>query len=335
MLPPGKLPPELLSRLIASSPTTDPRLLLGPGLGLDCAVVDYGTTLLVFKSDPITFATDQIGWYLVQVTTNDIATTGALPRWLLVTMLLPERSTSPELVLDLNSQITRACIEAGMVLIGGHTEITTGLDRPILVGTVIGEVAPDKLVTPLGARPGNRLMVTKGVPIEATAILARELPDRLSPSLSETEISEARQFLFNPGISVRREARLAVEAGDVTAMHDPTEGGLAGALWELSQACGHALFVDMDKIPIPPISQKICQLLQIDPFAAIASGALLLTAAESSAGRIQAALTGEGIPCVDIGWIEAGSPGVWRISKGEKSLLPRPLRDEIARVFEG
>ncbi len=251
-LPVGKLPPDLLARLIARAPATDARVRLRPGPGLDCAVVDLGDRLLVVKSDPITFATDDIGWYLVQVNANDLATTGAVPRWLMLTMLLPEGASTPALVEQWAGQVYGACRELGIDVIGGHTEVTHGLARPILAATLIGEAQAQRLVTPRGAQPGDRLLLTKGVPIEATALLAREFPSRLEEHLSQAELSEAQAFLTRPGISVVRDAALAMQAGKVTAMHDPTEGGLAGALWELAEACGHGLWFNPGRVPLPP-----------------------------------------------------------------------------------
>jgi hydrogenase expression/formation protein HypE len=239
-LPLGKLPPELLARLLAKAPVNDPRVLLGPGIGLDCAVIDLGTQVLVFKSDPITFATDDIGWYAVQINANDVATTGADPRWMLATLLLPEKQTTPALAEKIFDQLVRAANDLQISVVGGHTEVTYGLNRPILVGTLIGEVQRENLVTPAAVQPGDRLLLTKGVPIEGTALLAREFPGRLRPALSEAEIETAAAYLYQPGISVVRDARIATRAGRVTAMHDPTEGGLASALWELAEASGRA-----------------------------------------------------------------------------------------------
>lgn len=133
-LPVGKLPQDLLAAILARAPVSDPRVLLGPGIGLDCAVIDNGEHLTVYKSDPITFATDQIGYYLVQVNANDIATTGARPLWLLVTLLLPDQRATPELAGTIMAQVHAACRDLGVSVIGGHTEITAGLDRPIAIG---------------------------------------------------------------------------------------------------------------------------------------------------------------------------------------------------------
>jgi hydrogenase expression/formation protein HypE len=331
-LPPGKLPPELLARMLQTLPTHDPQVRLGPGIGLDCAVIDMGSTLWVLKSDPITFATEEIGWYLVQVNANDIATTGARPRWLMATFLLPEKGASAALVEKLAGQLARACDALGITVIGGHTEITTGLNRPLAMGTLIGEVSPERLVTPQGIRPGDRILLTKGAPIEATAILARERPEQLSGVLSQSEIEEAQGFLVHPGISVLRDAQIAVSAGQVTAMHDPTEGGVATALWELAEAGGCTLRVDPAAIPIPPLARKVCRAFGIDPLGAIASGALLLTAPPADSQSIIQALGAEGIPCTEIGWVEPGPAQVLVAATGQP--LPRPARDEIARVFE-
>ncbi len=332
-LPVGKLPVDLLAGWLSRAPTSDPRLILGPGVGLDCAILDYGETLLALKTDPITFATDQIGWYAVQVNSNDIATTGATPRWFMTTILLPENQTTPEMVEAILTQVFRACEAIGVSVIGGHTEITYGIDRPILVATMIGEVGRDRLVTPRGATPGDRLLLTKGVPIEATAILARELPDRLRKTLNEAELRQAANFLFDPGISVLGEAQLATAVGRVSAMHDPTEGGLAMALWELAEASQRTLLVDLRTVPVPEISGRICKALGIDPMAAIASGALLLAAPEKEAAKIRLAWEAEGIPYAEIGGVEAGLPEVWDISEGKRVELKRPERDEIARLF--
>ncbi|MCP4425118.1 MAG: AIR synthase [Chloroflexi bacterium] len=333
-LPLGKLPPDLLAALLAQATTADPDVLLGPGVGLDCAVVRTGDTLLVFKSDPITFATDEIGWYLVQINANDIATTGATPRWLLATLLLPEGQTTAVSVTIIMTQITDVCRELNIALIGGHTEITYGLDRPIVVGTLVGAVTPERLVTPRGATPGDRILLTKGVPIEAVAILAREFPERLADDLSASELAQARDFLTNPGISVLRDAQIAARAGKVTAMHDPTEGGLAGALWELAEASGRSLVVNPALIPIPPLAARICRVFGLNPLATIASGALLLTASPEAAKSIRQALLAAGIACAEIGWVEEGSAAVWREGGNGRILLPRPARDEIARVYE-
>lgn len=333
-LPIGKLPHELLAQLLAKAPLQDPRVMQGPGVGRDCAILDLGDVLLALKSDPITFATDEIGWYGVQVNANDIATAGAHPRWFIITLLLPEKFATADLAEKIAGQIFSACEALGVDVIGGHTEITHGIDRPILVGTMIGEVARDRLVTSQGAQPGDRLLITKGVPIEATAILAREFPDRLAGTLTPGEVEQAQNYLYDPGISVLKEALLAVETAQVTAMHDPTEGGLATALWELAQASDCSLHFDPDAVYVPELARRVCEIFDLDPFAAIASGALLLTSPPDDALAIRAALESQNIACVDIGRVEPGPTNVLQQTSAGLLPLPRPERDEIAKVFE-
>jgi len=334
ILPLGKLPPQLASLLLNQIPQFDPRVLLGPGIGLDCAVLDLGETCLVMKSDPITFATQDIGWYAVQICANDIATTGAQPRWFLTTLLLPEGKTTAEMVLRINEQVAKACQEIGVSVIGGHTEITYGLDRPILVGTMIGEVAKSNLISPKNAQPGNKLLLSKGIPIEGTAIIAKEFPEKLHPILSKGELQIALHAIYDPGISVLRDAQLAGKAGLVTAMHDPTEGGLAAALWELAEASGHTLIIQQEHIAISDISQKICSFFQLNPMATIASGALLMSVATEDSQPICDELIHQGIPCSEIGYIEAGPALVYAEEGKKRLLLARPERDEITRLFE-
>jgi hydrogenase maturation factor len=335
VFPLGKLPPTLLADLLSSVPVADDRVLIGPGPGLDCAVLDLGgDSLLVLKSDPITFTAGDLGWYLVQVNANDIATTGATPRWLMATLLFPEDQTNEALVQTTFDQLLKACATSGIALIGGHTEITKGIDRPIAIGTLIGEVPRDQLVTPRGASPGDMLLLTKFVPLEAVAILCQELPGRLDQVLGASALEEAAAYHRRPGISVLRDAQIATAAGSVSAMHDPTEGGLAAALWELAEASGRRLVVDTTTIPISRLAQKVCQAFGIDPLAAISSGALLMAVPEPDHSRICRALRKQGIPCTVIGRVEPGPPGVWNDSTAGLLRLPRPERDEIARLFD-
>jgi hydrogenase maturation factor len=332
--PIGKLPPDFLASILAKAPIFDDRILLGPGIGLDCAVVDTGEQYWVFKSEPITFASDQIGWYAVQVACNDIATTGAVPRFMLLTLLLPEGHSDEELVRSISDQVFEACRQFHISMLGGHTEVTHGIDRPLLAATLIGEVAKDRLVTPQGAHPGDVLLLTKGIPIEATALLAREFPERLATYLDEEEIAEAANFLHQPGISVLADSQIATQAGQVTAMHDPTEGGLSAALWEMAQACGHDILFDPAAVVIPPLSARICKIFGLNPFATIASGALLLAVPPQEANQILAAFQQKGISTSQIGRFITGKGKVYTIQEGQHCEWPYPERDEIGKVYE-
>ncbi|MEM1544774.1 MAG: AIR synthase related protein, partial [Candidatus Bathyarchaeia archaeon] len=231
----GKLDYDLLRCLISDLKPSE-RVIVGPKIGEDAAVIDMHDRYLVATSDPITFATDLIGWYAVHVNANDVATMGAKPLWFLATILLPEGRTDERMVREIFAQMKDACNLLNVALIGGHTEITPELPRPIVIGTMLGEVDKDKLVTSSGAQVGDVILVTKGVPIEGTAIIAREKEDELKKrGIPSETVERAKMFLFDPGISVVRDALIACSVANVHAMHDPTEGGLARGLWELAE----------------------------------------------------------------------------------------------------
>jgi hydrogenase maturation factor len=332
-LPVGKLPGDLLARLVATYGSHDPALLVGPGRGHDAAAVAFGGAVLAAKSDPITFATDRAARYLVEVNANDLACLGATPRWMLVTALLPEGSTT---VADVEGQfrdLHDACVARGISLIGGHTEITAGLSRPILVGTLLGEVARERVLRPGGARPGDKLLLTKGLAIEGTALLARELGDRLRSALGDELVARAADLLFAPGISVVPDAAALLAAGGVTALHDPTEGGLAVAVRELADAAGHGATVFREKIPVLPETVAIADRLGLDPLGLLASGALLAAVAPDRAHAAIAAGQAADIPVALIGEIASAERGFVLVERGVPRPLPEFASDEVARVL--
>ncbi|MGI5816505.1 MAG: AIR synthase family protein [Armatimonadota bacterium] len=335
-LPVGKLAPEFLATLLGGLTIDDRRVIVGPGVGRDVAVLEWGEgdSYLIAKTDPITFATDEIGHYAVSVNANDVATSGGVPLWFLATLLLPDDESDDVLVRRVFDQIDAACREIGIALVGGHTEVTYDLDRPILVGFMLGEVRKDELVTGAGAQEGDRLLLTKRVAVEGTSIIARELEGRLLDSgFDEERIDRAKRFLYEPGINVLREARAAMSAGGVHAMHDPTEGGVATGLHELATASDCGIAVHLDAIPVFPETEAFCDVLGLDPLGLIASGSLLLSVAEQSAGAIAAAIRDEGIECAEIGRVVRRESGV-KIRRGLNwHDLPRYDQDEIARVF--
>lgn len=332
ILPVGKLPPEVLKRIIEQAPVSDPRLIMGPGIGLDCGIIDNGNKFLVLKTDPITFATEEIGWYAIQIIANDIATTGATPLWLMVTALFPQNRTNESLIQSISGQLFNACKEMNITLVNAHTEITYGIDRPILMCSLVGEIDKNKLITPWGAKAGDDVLITKGIPIEGTALLAKEFPQQLIPFLNENELKTAQEYTHHPGIGISADARIAVTNGKVTAMHDPTEGGLASALWELSEACGYRIEFDSRLVPISRLSQKICEFFGLNPLNTIASGALLMSVNPEDTNKIIKALVTEGIPCAKIGVIsDKKQVLVW--NQADQRPLFRPEQDEIAKIF--
>ncbi len=329
----GKLPLELLSELLDRVRSDDPRVVLGPRPGEDAALIDMGDRYLVAKSDPITFATELIGWYLVQVNSNDLAVMGATPRWLLATVLLPE-GTRPDAVRAVFEQLREACSTLGVSLVGGHTEVTYGLPRPLAVGALLGEVDKEDVVLTAGARPGDAVVLTKGVAIEGTAILAREARDELvDAGLDARMVDHASRLLFDPGISVVQDAAVARAAADVHSMHDPTEGGLATALREMCEAAGVGVVVDVDAVPVLPESRAVCRALGLDPLGLIASGALLATVSSEEAPGLVAALKRESIAAGVIGRVTVPEDGLRLRTGGGLRELPAFDRDELARFF--
>ena len=334
LLQAGKLSAKQLRELLTPLQRVDPRVIIGPQLGEDATVLDFGSKYLVVTTDPVTFATDRIGWYVVHVNANDIAVMGATPRWFFTTLLLPEQGTTFAMVDTIMTEIRQTCDEFGISVSGGHTEITTGLQRPIIVGQMIGEVDKKDLIRKTSLQVGDKILLTQGLAIEGTALLAREKRDLLQSHLSVEQIDQAEQFLFHPGISVVKAARIATSSGDIHSMHDPTEGGLVAGLHELAVASGKGLRVFAERVPIFPETQAICRCLQIDPLRLIASGALLIGASAQTVEKVAAALKREGIPVEEIAEVVPANDGMQIESGGATLPLIPPDRDEIAKVFE-
>lgn len=339
---PGKLPADVLDRLLASREAPG-GAVVGPGTGLDAAVLSLRPPprpgeastgdpppFLVAASDPVTFAAEEIGWYAVHVNANDVACMGAHPRWFLATILLPEGADAAHAEAIFH-QMDRACAEVGAALVGGHTEITPGVDRPIVAGTMLG--VTHRWVSAAGACPGDTLILTKGVALEGSAILAREAADRLEGTVDDVVLERARGFLHDPGISVVPDAFTALGAGTVHALHDPTEGGVVGAIHELCDASGTGARIRLDAVPVFPETRALAAPFDIDPLGLIASGALLIAAPEEDAPAILAALAAADIRAATIGTVEHAARGTCAVVDGEDVPLARFRGDEISKAF--
>ena len=332
---PGKLPLDLLSRLLDEIDVRDPRVVLGARAGEDAALIDFGDRYLVAKTDPITFATDLVGWYMVQVNANDIAVMGGTPRWLMTTLLLPDTTSESE-VERIFSQMGEACDALNITLIGGHTEITYDLPRPIAVGAMLGEVPKERAVLTSGARPSDSIVLTKAIAVEGTSILAREAADELiEQGVTQNTIDRAKAFLFTPGISVVPEAATACDTVEVHAMHDPTEGGLSGGLVEMAAGANVGLLIDGEAIPVLPECREICAALGLDLLGLIASGSLLAAVPPGEVETLLCALANEGISAHEIGTVTDPADGLKVRYGDEVRDLPRFPRDELARWFGG
>ncbi|MEE9605938.1 MAG: AIR synthase family protein, partial [Candidatus Scalindua sp.] len=297
----GKLPIKLLDELLGAIGKKDPRIIVGPKIGEDAAVIDFGDKYLIAKTDPITFTTYKIGWYMVNVNANDIATMGGTPRWLLASIFLPENKTDSKLVKEIFHDIEKAAEELGIALCGGHTEITHGLDRPMVSGHMLGEVDKDKLVTNSNARAGDEILLTKGIAIEGMALLAREKEKELSEKYGDLFVKKVQNYLYDPGISVVREALIANQAANIHAMHDPTEGGLATGLFELARVSDTGIVIYADKINCLEEARVLCSEYNLDPMGVIASGALLIVIDPDDREAVLSKLAQDGIECSVIG----------------------------------
>ena len=329
----GKLNANLLDELVSSIKKKDPRVIVGPKVGEDAAVIDIGDKYLLSTTDPITFTSYKIGWYTVNVNANDIATMGGTPKWLLVSILLPENKTDSALVKEIFSDIENAADELGIDICGGHTEITKGLDRPIVSGHMLGEVDKDKLVTNSHATVGDEIILTKGIAIEGMALLAREREKELSGKYGKMFVERVQAFLHDPGISVVAEAHLANQAANIRAMHDPTEGGLATGLYELTRASNTGVVIYEDKIHLLDETRILCSEYKLDPLGVIASGALLIVVDPGDRDAVLSKLVQNDITCSVIGKLTDKEDGLKIIADGEERELPFFEVDEIARVI--
>jgi hydrogenase maturation factor len=320
----GKLPPGLLERLLRWRGAPDRRVLVGPGCGVDAAVVALGRHRLILKSDPVTFTARRIGWYAVQVNANDVAVMGGRPAWFQPTILVPP-GTRASAVMTIAREIDRACRALGVAVTGGHTEVTEAVTRPVVAGDMQGLLIGRHIITAGGARPGHQLLLTKCAGIEGTAILAQECG--LDAVLPATLARAARRLREHPGISVVPEAGIAARHG-ASAMHDPTEGGVRAGLHEIAFASRVRLDVDLDRIPISSPTAAICRHFRIDPLGLIGSGALLATVPAFKAADLLRAWARRGIAGRVIGSVRSGR-GVYATREGRRVPFPWLARDEI------
>ncbi|MFQ5541369.1 MAG: AIR synthase family protein [Candidatus Binatia bacterium] len=332
--PVGKLPLKALASLLDRNEIEDERVIVGPAIGEDAAVIDTGgANYLIAKTDPITFAADKIGWYAVNINANDIATMGASPQWFLATLLLPESQTEQSDVERIFEDILEACKNLGVSLIGGHTEITHDLKRPIVVGQMLGEVKKERMVRTSGARVGDSVIITKGIAVEGSAIIGREKAAELIAVIGREELMRMQNFLYDPGISVVKDALVAAEAAEIHSMHDPTEGGVATGLHEIAAAARVGLIIDAEALLIFPETRKLCDHYGLDPLGLIASGALIITCEAATADSLVTRLRAEGISAIVIGRIVQEREGIKIQDATGLRDLPIYKQDEVTKIF--
>jgi len=338
--PVGKLKHEYLRKVlkefVSDLEIHDKRIILGSKIGEDAAVIDIGDKFLVAKTDPITFATDEIGYYVVNINVNDVVCTGATPKWFQSTILLPEKDTTEDLIEDVFKNIHNTCKSMGIAVIGGHTEVTTGLERPIIVGSLLGEVEKEKLVSTSGAQPGDALILTKGIFIEGTSIIGREREGTLEKNgYSRDFIERCKNYLFKPGISVFKDALLSNKNFEIQSMHDPTEGGLTCGIAEMGIASNTGVIIKSKEIKILPEPLELSKHFKINPLGTISSGTLLIAIDDSYSSELLELLNKNNIASNKIGEFTSKNKGLM-IKEADGSIKPLVYSeiDEITKIFE-
>ena len=333
----GKIKHQLLGKLLKefTSGLNDDRVIMGSKIGEDAAVIDMGDKYLVAKTDPITFATDEIGYYAVNINVNDVVCTGAIPKWFQSTILLPEKSTDEVLIRNIFKNIHDTCKSMNISVIGGHTEVTAGLNRPIVVGSLLGEVEKESLISSSGAKPGDVLILTKGIFIEGTSIIGREKEQLLIEKGYTSEfVEKCKNYLYDPGISVLKEALLANEHFKVHAMHDPTEGGLLTGIAEMAIASDIGIEIIEEEITILPEPLELSKIFKLNPLNTISSGSLLIAMDKNDSSEVIDLLKKNGIKAINIGEFQSKSNGlVIKDKEGQKSRMVYSEIDEITKIF--
>jgi len=327
-LPPGKIPADILKEVVFKNlGALRNEVVVGPSAGVDGAVLDLGDKSLIVSMDPITGAIERIGWLAINVNANDVATFGVEPAFLFSCMMLPENADR-KLVEIISSQMNIAAKELGIAIVGGHCESTPNLSNPIVVGCILGLTEKGSYVTAAGAKPGDKLILTKSAGIEGTAILATDRERSLKKIMTKMVLQTAKSF-YNQ-ISVVKEALIAYKTGGVHAMHDPTEGGVVGGIHEMADASNLGVRISEGTIPVKPETAQICSYFQIDPLQLIGSGALIISAGTQSAEGIVKNLQSVGVQATVIGeFLE--NPGIRILTKenGETKTLQRPISDHL------
>ena len=327
-LPPGKIPVDILKEVVFKNLGVNrEEVVVGPTAGFDGSVINVGDRSLIVSMDPITGAIERIGWLAVNINANDVATFGVEPAFFFSCILLPENANR-KTVETICVQIDKAAKDLGMAIVGGHCEVTPGLTNPIVVGCAMGMTEKGAYVTAGGAKPGDKLILTKAIGIEGTAILANDREAQLRGILDDALLDNAKSFFKL--ISVVEEAMVAFQTGGVRAMHDPTEGGIAGGIHELTDASNVGVKIFEEKICVQPETVKICKLFQIDPLQLISSGALLISTKPESADKIIRKIREKQINASVIGeLLEKPQDRMIIRKKGEIQALPRPVSDHL------
>ena len=331
-LPPGKIPIDILKEVVFKNLGAQrEEVTLGPKAGVDGAVIDLGSKSLIVSMDPITGAVERIGYLAVNVNANDVATFGVEPAFLFSCLMLPE-GADKKMVETISAQMSQAAKDLGIAIVGGHCESTPKLTNPIVVGCAMGTTEKGKYVTAAGAKPKDKLILTKTAGIEGTAILACDREVELKKTLTPAMLKNAKNFYSH--ISVVKDALTACRTGGVHAMHDPTEGGIAGGIHEMADAAHLGAKVFAEQIAVQPETAKICNHFEVDPLQLISSGALLIAAEPESANRILENLKQQNLQAAVIGeFLEDADQRLLVQKDGKGKALPRPKSDHLWKAL--
>lgn len=315
----------------------DPSVIVPPRTGIDAGVVDIGNgNVLIIAEDPI-FAVpkqplDMFGWYTVHIGASDVAVMGVKPQYMTYSLLLPPETSDADFRTIVDS-IHRTAVELGIAIVGGHTGYYPGFAAPTIGGiTVFAIAAEDSYVTPAGARPGNDVILTKGPAIETAGILSVLREADLLKNYPDELVRKAQALCRQ--MTVVDDALTAMAAGGVTAMHDATEGGVIGGLFEIADASGVGMVIDESRFVYPDEVRMVCETFGIDPVAAIAEGSLLITADPAGSGEIIDALARAGILSSVIGTVTA-DPSIRTLKRRDGTTVPLaiPAQDPFWPVF--
>lgn len=328
----GKIDLLFLENLLSRLNLDINSVIVGPGIGRDAALLKVKDQVISVKTDPITFTSRNLALYLVNINANDIACTGATPRWLLVTVLLPPEEKRDFLEKFFN-QLQTICQKMEISLVGGHTEFTPAVRQPVAVGCMIGELKGKRFIDNTQAKPGDSVFLVKGIAIEGTHVIYQEKKKILKEQVPDKILQKIESFLKNPGISVVKEAETALKNADVHCLHDLTEGGLIAGIWELARASGVGICIEEEKVPVFEETKLLCEKFSLDPFSLLASGALLVITSPEDEEKLLCAYRKAKITCAKIGKITPKEEGV--IIKGKKKIrkihLPPP--EELGKLF--
>ena len=330
-LPVGKLDSKLLESLVFQNIHCQRQeVIQRPGIGEDCAVVRYGSYDCVLSTDPITGAVSEIGRLAIHITLNDIASNGVEPLGIMLAVMLPEGTTAEDVAVIMK-QAGEAAREKNVEILGGHTEITPSVRQPVIVSTAIGKCPAGDSVDSRNIKEGDRILVTKQVGLEGTGIIASDRGARLSHILTPEELYQAKAMLRLT--SVVTEGVIAGKTG-VSGMHDVTEGGLLGAVWEMCHTSGIGAEILAERVPVAPVTEKLCRALDIDVLRLISSGCMLMVVDPAKACLLMEELKRAGVAVTDIGRMtKKGAPGV--LIRGEDRIrIAPPESDELYKGLE-